>query len=1471
MWTKAVSLLSVLLFLIHADVPEKQPRYLLMVPSLLRGEGTSKVCVLFTNLNETLSLKVTLEQTHVNTTLIEETVSEADLYRCLDIQVPKPTAAEVAFITLQAYGKTLLFKGQKTVLLKPRETLVFVQTDKAIYKPGQKVQFRAVALDDEFRPVNEMFHEVFIEDQQQNRIAQWRNVSTDHGITQLAFPLSSEPPMGVYKVGVQRAQGSVVEHSFSVEEYVLHKFEVTVKVPKTITILDEQFHFSVCGIYTFQKPVPGLITVNVCRKFQQPYYSHSHSCMSEEFEAVCETYSRQADENGCFSEVVNTKIFQMKRSGYEMSLRVTAKITEEGTELMLSGEGVSDISSVIAKVTFQDADPDFKRGIPIQGQVYLQDAGGAPLANETVTIHMDPQRNVSVITNQEGKALFSMDTSHILSPQISLRATYKSLSMCYMHQWVEPSYQDDVHEAKQLFSSSQTFLKIQTVHRPLNCDQQEELIIHYILSAELLRPAKEATLYYLVMSKGNVIWITKQSVSVGESDGTSKTTSLLLQVTSEFSPLAQVLVFFVLPSGEIISDSLTLKVTKCFANKVSLQFSKAESLVASPASLLLKAAPYSLCALRAMDKSVLLMKPEKELSADSVYKLLPLEYLSGYHHEGFNLEERREDGCVTAEQIFLNGFYYKPMDNTDGIDTYVILRGLGMKFLTNGVVRKPVLCPTPELLDTTLRYHSHQPSSAPARLVSYDYDSAPAPEMPTMLETKRKHFVENWLWNLVSVGPSGEAELPVTTPDSITEWVANAFCTADDAGFGLSSIASILTFQPFFVEMALPYSGIRGESFLLIATMFNYMNDSIRVEITLQDSEHIQAQAVEKEDSYCVTANGRRTVSWNVTLKTLGEATLELSAETVQGEGLCGNEVVTVPSQGRKDTVIRTMLAEPEGVEKDVTHTALLCTTGDSLSEKISLQVPENMVEGSARAYASFRGDLLGSSLDNLDRLLQMPTGSGEQNMLLVAPSIYLLEYLNNTRQLTKDIEFKALSYMMKGYQQQLKFKHLDGSYSAFGPLYGRGEGNTFLTAFVLKSFARARPHIFISERHLTEALLWLTLRQKSNGCFTSVGQLFSYALKGGVDDEVTLSAFVMISMLEYQLPVTHPLIRNVLFCLNTALETVTSNYAKAMMSYAFTLAGDMEKREQLLQSLKAEAVKDEGTVHWKCSEKPQEKFNPFFPSRAPSSEVETASYVLLALMAHPHMSPEDLQLSSKIVRWVVNQQTPSGGFSTSQDTIAALQALALFGAATYRKNSDSTVTLSSDSGFQAQYHVNDANRLLLQQDPLPEIPGDYRVEVKGEGCIYMQMTLKYNVLTSKRDAPFTLHVTTNPNDCSKTSQKFEVLVNTSYIGPRPSCNMAIMDVKMPSGYIPVKASVKNLQSLPGIARTESKPNNVIVYLNELTNQTQSFKFLVEKEVIVMNLKPATVIIYDYNQPEDSAIAEYSAPCSTDSSKEKLR
>uniref|UniRef100_A0A8B9ZRX2 Alpha-2-macroglobulin n=1 Tax=Anas zonorhyncha TaxID=75864 RepID=A0A8B9ZRX2_9AVES len=1253
-------LLSEILFLILASPLSRQ--YMVLLPFLINTDAPEKVCVQLTHLNESVTLSATLEYQGENRSLIDDVVSEKDIFTCIPFSLPKSNSTSVAFLTVMVKGETQQFRSRKSVLVKNSESLVFVQTDKPIYKPGQTVLFRIVSLDKDFHPLNEKSYS-HLQDPQRNRIYQWQGVELEIGLIELSFPLTSDPMQGSYKIVVQKSVTSHVEHSFSVEEYVLPKYEVLVKLPKMITIEDKEIPVSVCGLYTYGKPVPGLVNVQVCRKFS---HSGSH-CYGKDSEAVCEEFVRQVNARGCVSDVVRTKIFQLQRSGYKMNIEVQGKITEDGTGIEMVGTGSCEITSIMSKVSFHLLDSYYRPGIPLFGMVKLVDGIDAPIANETIRISVNEGNyEGNYTTDEQGQSWFSIDTTTFTEASLEIRVSGRDRAE-RLGDWITPSYEHALHSISRFYSPSNSFLKIEPKHETLSCGFPTEVRVHYVFTPDVIGEQKKIVIYYLVMAKGSIMLADTHDLTVNPGDvyGIFR---LTFPVEATIAPKARMLVYTTLPSGEVIASSADFQVESCLPNKVSLSFIPKEGLPASNTRLQLHSSPKSLCATRAVDKSVLLMKPEDELSHRSLYDLLPEEMkeIQGYSFKDYYLEDDNVNPCLSLDNILLNGFVYVPISPDGKGDAYDIL-----KVSTNFVDSMQPYYDSYEMMEETDAGHP--------------------------VETIRKYFPETWIWDIVSVNSEGNAELDVTIPDTITEWKANAFCTSSDTGFGLSPTVSLRAFQPFFVELTLPYSVVRGEAFTLKATIFNYLTACIRVSVSLAKSTHFLAAPVEKEEeSYCICLNERKTVAWAVTPKSLGQVEFSVSAEALQNQQPCGNAIVETPEKGRKDTVIRQLLVEVWGMLKK------------SMSETVALVLPENVVDGSARAYFSVLGDIMGTSMQNLHQLLQMPFGCGEQNMVLFAPNIYVLDYLNKTGQLSEEIKSKAIGYLVSGYQRQLNYKHWDGSYSTFGPQFGQA-GNTWLTAFVLKSFAQARPYIFIYEKHIQDALIWLTQKQKENGCFHSSGTLLNNAMKGGVDNEVSLTAYITIALLEIPLPVTHSVVRNALFCLETAANAEENHvYTKALLAYAFALAGKEEKRKAMLGLLEKEAVKKDGSVHWQRPGKEMVADLPYYHYRAPSAEVEMTAYVLLAhLTTQLAPSQEELSFASLIAKWISGQQNPNGGFSSTQ--------------------------VSNSSPVSS--HVN-----------------------------VRRTSLRYNVQPTQEDAPFTLHVYTTPETCedSQAHKVFNIGINVS-------------------------------------------------------------------------------------------------------------
>ncbi|XP_042311607.1 alpha-2-macroglobulin-like protein 1 [Sceloporus undulatus] len=1429
------------------------PHYLVAFPAAIHHPSTETFCVLLRSLPETVHLTVTLETKLQNHTLLDKDVEKPGTYECLDFQVPafipdedtthySETGEEVARVhVLIRKGDSVSFEERKKVVIRKPLTRNIIELDKPFYKPGETAKVRIVRLDEEFKAIHEAIPLIQLIDPNRNRIGQWVDVKPHHGIVDLSFPLSSEATLGTYiiKFGERYKE----RREFNVEEYVPHKFEVLFEVPQLVTTADKEVQVKVLGRYTYGKLVQGKVHLKL-RRGRSFYFFEE--ILSGELISIELDYKGQTDKTGFASFTINATDLNLSGKGFNNYVHLSADLEEDGTGVTLSGEHHFAVVTRAIEVEFINLNPYYKHGFPYKGKMKFT-VSKVPFKNQTVYLTVDVndvETHLSYVTDDNGEVHFSLDTTEWNNSHVALRGRSAIFNVTqHDASDLEVIRNEAFRWVKPFYSESNSFLEIKHVDEELPCGKDQEVLVDYILDRKELDPeADHIDFYYLVVSRGRIVYSGQKQVPAGKDETLKGTFSLTLSTSSDLAPMARLLLYAVFADGEVAADIEVFTIDKCFKHKVKVAFSEKEELPGSKVNLEIEAAPGALCSLCAIDKSVAL-KENATLTPEKVYDIFYDEGLIGARGFMYHLEDFEPYPCLPSEgrtkrSLIAPWFQSQP-------DVYSLFQHLGIKMFTNTRVKKPVSCEVPTLERRLLKFQPetfHEPvpmAISVTNEVSQPVDSGPQKEEKSK---PRTHFPETWVWNLVHVNEEGKANHPVTVPDTITEWNANAFCVAD-IGFGLSQQATLRVFQPFFVDPVLPYSVVRGETFELKAIVFNYLTDCIQVRVTLLETQEAEVKPCPAcQFTTCLCADEAKTFSWNVTATQLGHVNFSITAEAEETQELCGNRISVTPTRGRSDTVIKSLLVKAEGVPEEKTYNAFLCSSGDPVVEEVSLQLPEHVVKDSGRATVSVIGDIMGAALQNIGNLLQMPFGCGEQNMAKFVPNIFVLQYLESTNQATPEIKAKATEYMKSGYQRQLLYKHDDGSYSAFGKR--DAQGNTWLTAFVAKAFGQAKSYIYVDENHIHDAVHWLGQHQLPSGCFESVGKLFNNALKGDVDDDLSLTAYITASLLELHLEKNGTLVDDALHCLKKNLSSADGAYTKALLAYVFTLAGDTESQQQLLKELEEQADKIDGTVSF--------------------SETETTAYFLLAYLIMPEVS---MDKTSQIVRALTQRQNAYGGFFSTQETVVGMQALAKYAALTYREIEDLKAVVKSGEGFQHEFHVDKKNQLVLQQASLPEVPAQYKVEVSGSGCAYVQTTLRYNH-GPEMPKVFTLSVATSPKECNKTSRKyFDILLQVSYTGLRERSNMALIEVNMLSGFIPVKKSVRKLEESTHVKKVEFDPDRINIYLDELDKNVQTYRFSVEQEFEVTDLKPAIVKVYDYYHPDDHATIEYNAPCSTESIK----
>ncbi|KAK6016255.1 hypothetical protein OSTOST_18259 [Ostertagia ostertagi] len=157
-----------------------------------------------------------------------------------------------------------------------------------------------------------------------------------------------------------------------------------------------------------------------------------------------------------------------------------------------------------------------------------------------------------------------------------------------------------------------------------------------------------------------------------------------------------------------------------------------------------------------------------------------------------------------------------------------------------------------------------------------------------------------------------------------------------------------------------------------------------------------------------------------------------------------------------------------------------------------------------------------------------------------------------------------------------------------------------------------------------------------------------------------------------------------------------------------------------------------DGTIHWSSSkgvDKSKDTTQYFYQPRP--VDVETTGYVLLN-----YMLDGDTEKGLPLVRWLTGQRNAYGGFSSTQDTVIALQALGSYAEHAYSADSNVTVTVTNGADSQT-FGVTPSNAIVLQSYELPNIESNVDIKASGKGTVFAQVSYSYYRNAVRDDSPF--------------------------------------------------------------------------------------------------------------------------------------
>jgi CD109 antigen len=1247
------------------------------------------------------------------------------------------------------------FRDRTKVAVR-RSLIVFLETDKPIYKPGQTLHARIITLNSELKPVSQKVT-VEIVDAKGIKIFRQQVNTDEYGMAAVDLPLSREPNLGVWKVTAIAGE-TRVQRDVRVEKYVLPKFEIRVELPREWFLVTEPVQGRIAAEYSFGKPVKGELEIKASRYVGawEEYATFTTEIDGEaEFRLPAVQYVAGVPAAGGKGNIMLDITVREKATGYEEKVNRLLTVAASSLSIQIIPE-----SSV------------FKPSLPFGFLIVTETPDNKPVET-TAKVNLiylnqglrQEDQEQHEVTTEGGKALVEVtppegSVALIIEVLAEGSSAYKALQASY--------------------SPSGNFIHVEQVSPGIPRVGEE-------VRFKVYSTREAANFYYEVISRGRMVF----------SDFTSSD-EITFTTTPLMTPSARLLVYQILPNSEVAADYMPFEVEAEYPHQVMVRFSQEEATPGEELEIQVETEGEAKVGIVAVDRSVYILA-EKRLNLQQVFAELERLYLKP-RAELHPYSVYSRIATKGAKEIFADAglavlsnrkipegkdFQRKP-GFWEEIAGFLNLRG----FLSRSAVQFGLAPPM-------------------------EADTGEPGEELAEVERVRQYFPETWLWQELLTDASGKATLRVTTPDSITIWKLQAVALSREKGLGIAE-DELRAFQPFFAQIDLPYSAIRGEEFPVKVAVYNYLREPQEVTVEIEPGEWFE-----------LLDNPAKTIV--VEASDIGGVEFQIRPEKLG----VGEVKVTARSKDAADALVKTIIVQPEGVEREIVENFILSA---GASRTVSTLIPSAVVAGSERAYIAVTSSYLTQTIEGLDALLKMPFGCGEQNMILFAPDVYITRYLKETGQLKPEIMAKAEKLMITGYQRELTYMRSDGSFSAFGDQ--DREGSLWLTAFVLKTFAQARDLIYIDEDVLNKAKSWIVARQQDDGSFESIGFVHHQGMMGGVKGKKALTAYVAIALREAG---EERASARAVSYLEGKLEEINDAYTMALVTYALELAGS-EKKDEAYGRLMELAIEDEGGLHWGTA---GETGREGFFGGSPSTQIEATAYATLALLQHG-----DGLNAGRAAKWLVSRRNAFGGFGSTQDTVVALQALTEYSRGA---GADVDLKLSIEAaGVKKELSVGKENFDLLQ---IVEVPVDEAIEIKaqGEGEVVVQVVQRFNLPQPEEEEQQVLNLKVRYYaDQVEVDDRVTVAVELEF-NPVVSmeAGMVVLDVAVPTGFAPVVSSIEEVVAAEGgLKRYDVAGRKVIFYIeNMLPGERIAFNFDI-KAVYPVRAKGVSSQAYSYYKPE---------------------
>uniref|UniRef100_A0A915PMF3 Alpha-macroglobulin receptor-binding domain-containing protein n=1 Tax=Setaria digitata TaxID=48799 RepID=A0A915PMF3_9BILA len=266
--------------------------------------------------------------------------------------------------------------------------------------------------------------------------------------------------------------------------------------------------------------------------------------------------------------------------------------------------------------------------------------------------------------------------------------------------------------------------------------------------------------------------------------------------------------------------------------------------------------------------------------------------------------------------------------------------------------------------------------------------------------------------------------------------------------------------------------------------------------------------------------------------------------------------------------------------------------------------------------------------------------------------------------------------------------------------------------------------------------------------------------------------------------------------------------------------------------------------------EKPKDTQHYFYQSRP--ADVEMTAYVLLTYMIR-----DDTEKALPLVRWLTSQRNALGGFSSTQDTVIALQALAAYSAKVYTTELNVSILITNGEDKQ-NFTVTTDNAIVLQGYQLTNLDEKLELLARGHGIVLAQLQYSYHRSSMRDDLPF--YCTKEVREL-QSGNRLQLDLCCNYTKLDSRSNMAVAEIDALSGFRFDGDQLGNLMDITDLQRAEldKEDTRMNLYFNPIGSTPVCLSLYSDMVYQISEQKPAQVVLFDYYDPEQQVKTTYTA------------